>query len=372
MTLKTVVKVKIASSFILLGGLAMGLWGCSSADNPLHPEQIISKALDESEDLGAYYAEAELITRDKNEVADRIYLKEWSDGKGKRRAETAYADGSGRNIAVNDGKTLISYMPETNQALLIENSPELLELNQMSPKDQAELLLKNIQDSHEIVAEGEDEVAGRKTYHISAKAKEESALFGDQEIWIDKETWLVLKFVSSSGDRVSEMVYTRLDLDPEFPSGIFTLDLPEDVQIREPDEISPTAEVTLEEAAEAVGQPFLHFPEKDGLALARIEKIELKGELNRIEVNLDYQKDRLPFFTLTVFESPEESEGDAGLFPGEKEVTIRGQKGVYMDMDGFRSLVWQENGLNYSILFTDPNLSLEEFSALAEGMILTD
>jgi len=358
---------KRTGMFALIGVLLMGILGCSP-DNQFLPDQVIQNALERADQPLAYYVEGELKSSGEGET-ETIYFKEWVSDDGKRRIETGYGDGSGKSIAVNDGTRLISYQPETNQAFLIESS-ELAELNQMSPKQQAEQLLNLIQDTHEITSGGEDEIAGRKAYRVIAKAKDEESLLGDQELWIDKENWMVLKMVSVSGDLQSEMVLTKVEFHPDFPADTFELQLPDHVEMIDPDQVTPTTEVTLDEAAENLGKPFLYFPETDGLKMTRIEMVELQGELKRKEVNIDYQKDGLPAFTMTVFPSPEDTGEEIGRLPGEKDVTVRGQEGTYTEMNEFRSLVWQENGLNYSILFIDPNLTLEQFTALADEMAL--
>jgi outer membrane lipoprotein-sorting protein len=361
-------KIKNAAGIFVIGVLAMGIFGCAP-ENQFLPQQVINNALEKTEEPASYYIEAEMRTIEDGKETEHILLKEWVSEEGKRRTETQYADGGGKNIAVNDGTKLISYQPETNQAFLIENT-ELSELNQMSPKHQAEQLLKMVQDTHEITDGGEEKIAGREAYRLIAKAKDKESLLGDQELWIDKENWMVLKMVSASGDVQSEMVLTKVDLNPAIPAETFALELPEHVQIVDLEEMNPTTEVTLAEAAENIGTTFLYFPETGGLAISRIELVELAGELKRKEVNFDYQKGGLPYFTMTVFPSSEDSGEDIGRLPGEKVVTVRGQEGTYMEMGDFRSLVWQENGLNYSIVFVDPNLTLEQLTALADSMAL--
>jgi len=361
-------KIKNAAGIFVIGVLAMGIFGCAP-ENQFLPQQVINNALEKTEEPASYYIEAEMRTIEDGKETERILLKEWVSEEGKRRTETQYEDGSGKNIAVNDGTKLISYQPEMNQAFLIENT-ELSELNQMSPKHQAEQLLKMIRDTHEITDGGEEKIAGRAAYRLIAKAKEKESLLGDQELWIDKENWMVLKMVSASGDVQSEVVLTKVDLNPAIPAETFVLELPEHVQIVDLKEMNPTTEVTLAEAAEKIGTTFLYFPEAGGLSISRIELVELAGELKCKEVNFDYQKDGLPYFTMTVFPSSKDSGEDIGRLPGEKVVTVRGQEGTYMEMGDFRSLVWQENGLNYSIVFVDPNLTLEQFTALADSMAL--
>lgn len=366
-----VTRLKIARTVKVIGFLGvimMGTFGCSSeSGNQYSPEQVINNALKEEQTVNTYYAEVEMSMMGEEGQVEKLLLKEWN-GDGKRKIETEKEDGSEYNVAINDGKKLISYQPDLKQALIVEDE-ELLELNQVSPKQQAEQILSVIRDSHEISTEGEEEILGRSTYHLKATQKEENGLLGDQEIWVDKENWMVLKSKSATGDFKVEMVYTKLELDADIPEDTFTLDLPDDVQIQDlSDSVSNSEEITLEEAVAKIGKPFLYVKEEAGLTISRIEVVELKGELNRNEVNIDYQKDGLPYFTMTVFKSPDEVGEGMEMMPGEQAVKIRNQEGSFMDLDEFRSVSWPEEGLNYNILFIDSNLTFDEISSIASDM----
>lgn len=358
--------IKIAGILVAMSVLFVG---CASGENQFSPEQVINNALEGTTEMGAYYGESEMKTSENGQDMEHLLMKEWVSEDGKRRVETMDRNTGKTSIAVNDGNNLTSYEPEAKQAFVIEDNPELLSMSQLSPKQQAEQLLKTIQETHEISAGGEEEVAGRETYHLIAKAKEDNALMGDQELWIDKENWMVLKMNSSSGDIQTEMTYTKVEIDPEIPADTFTLDLPDDAKVQDMEDMNNTQEVTLNEAADSIGKAFLHFPETEELSISNVELLEIGGELQRNEVNINYQKDGLPYFTMTVFESPEQTEGEMETLSGEETVMIRGIEGTYTEMNEFRSLVWQEEGLTYSIILTDPNLTLDTFKALTEDMV---
>lgn len=358
-------KLKHAIIMTMIGGIFLTLAACSDGEQFL-PEQVINNAVSKTVDPVSYYAEAEMKTEGFGET-EHVIIKEWVDEDGKRRTEAQLKEGSDLNISVNDGTKLIHYNEEMNQAYVINNDEVLAELNQMSPKEQANRLLVSIQQTHEISAAGEEEIAGRKAYHLIAKAKEPSSLVGDQELWIDKENWVVLKMISTSGDFKSELLFTKFELQPNLSPDLFTIELPDDVELIDFEELSPTKNVSLEEAVNAIGQSFLYFPEEQDRIITQIELVELKGEINRNEVNIDYELNGLPSFTLTIFPTPED--GGLELLPGEKEVKIRENTGTYLEFNDFRSLVWQEDGLSYSVIFVDPNVTLEQFAALADDMV---
>jgi outer membrane lipoprotein-sorting protein len=353
-----------------LGVMIMGLFGCSSGTKNFTPEQVVSHALEEEEQEETYYGEIDMLTSVKDGENEKFKMKEWRSGDGKVRMETTEADGSDESIAVNDGNTFVTYEKDKNQAYFIDD-PELLAFNQPSPKEQAQQLLEMIRDTHDISNKGSEKIAGRETYHLTAKAKETNTLFGDQELWIDKENWMVLKMTFHTGDTKTEMTYTKIDFDADIPSGTFEFDLPEDVEMKNLNDINNESEITLEEAQANIGE-FYYFPEADALKITAVDMIELTGELKRKEVNIDYKQDGLPLLTLTIFDSPEEMDNEALDLPGEKKVTIRGTDGFFTDTKEFRSLVWQEKGKNYSILLIDPNLTLDELKDMASEMEIAE
>ena len=356
---------------MMMAVMAMGLFGCSFEGNQYSPEQVISNALEDTTGPEAYYAESEMTISEKGEIVEQSVIKEWRSDDGKIRIDTEGKDGKDKAIVVNDGKKFTMYQEDQNQALISED-PELFSFSPPSLKEQAGLLLEMIEDTHTISIEGEEEIVDRMTYHLVAKANKDNTLLGDMEIWIDKENWMALKTISNTGDSELEMVYTKIDFESKISPEIFTLDLPEGVEIQDLEEMNDVTEVTIEEAAGNIEKPILYFTEKDGLEIEKIEMTEMQGELNRKEVSIDYTKDGLPLFMLAVFESPEESTEDDISIPGEETVTIRGLEGSTMELSDFRSLLWQENGVNYSVVLIDPNFSFDEFIDMTTDMELVE
>lgn len=349
-------------TLILLGGLLMA---CSSDNNMFSPDQVISQALENSEKIDSYIAESKIVISENDQIVEENVLKEWRHEDGRVRIETLDEAGETISIVVNDGNELIIYDLESEQASVIDD-PELIALNQQSPKEQAELSLSIVRDTHDLTLKDETEIAGRDVNHLVATPKEKNQLIGKQEIWIDKENWLVLKITSESGDQLIDMMYETVDFNVDIDDTMFSLDLPENVELIDLDDIHDVDEVSLTEAADALGQPFLYIPEDDSLEISTLEKSDLQGIVNRIEIDIDYKKDDLPYVTLSIFETPDDV--DDMTMPDETETTIRGQDATYIDMKGFRSVFWDEDGLRYSLSTIDPNLSIEDILELTETM----
>ena len=354
---------------IMMAGMAMGLFSCSFEESHFSPEQVITNALEETDGVTSFYGESEMTFSDNGEE-ERAIIKEWRSSDGKIRIESENQAGGESSIVVNDGNKITMYLVEKNQAIITEMGEDLF--TQPSPKEQTKTLLTMVEDTHTISIEDEEKVANRMTYHLIAKGNEEGALLGDMEMWIDKENWIALKSISTTGDSKVEIVYKKIDFNREIPLDIFTLDLPENVDIQNVDDLNETLEVTLEEAVENVGSPLFYFPEKEGREIAKIEMDELKGEFDRIEINMEYEKDGLPLLTLSIFEPAANLDGGDSTFPGEKTIEIREGKGIITDMENFRTLLWQEEGLTYSIILYDPALTFEALVDWTEDMELVE
>lgn len=353
--------------FLILGIIITGLIGCTSETSNLTPNEVIKHVLEEQKEVEAYSAEGESTSTISGEDSEEMVMREWRSEAGEIRIEMKNKDGSDQTIAVNDGEKLITYQVDENQAFII-GDPEILGFNQPSAQEQATFLLNLIRETHDITIEGEEKIAGRNTYHLVAKVTEDNSLFGDQEMWIDKEHWLVLKSTLTIGDTKSEAVYTKIDFGVKAEPEMFTLDLPEGTAIQELEDMSDIREVTLEEAVNDIGQQMLYFQEESGIEMKEIKLTELEGEVLHKEVSIDYEKENLPLLTLAIFETHVEAEDEESIFPGEEEIEIRGQTGSFTDLDGFRSLIWEEDGLTYSVMLIDQDLTLEVLKEMTEEM----
>jgi len=344
-------------------------FGCAEESSNYSPEQMINHAIAE-EELPAYYAESTSATSTESSDEEISIMREWRSDDGKIRVEVENEAGEDRSVAVNDGSSVTTHQMDENKFIVMDDE-ELLEFNPPSQKEQANLMLEQIRDTHEVSSEEDDEVAGRETYHLVAEPIENNSLFGRQEIWIDKENWMVLKMIFWTGNQKMEMLYTKVDLDPDIPEEKFTLDIPDDAEVTNVNDLNNTEEVTLKDAVEGVGKPFLYFPDEAGMEIGSIEKDDLTGLVERTEINIEYTKDGVPFATLAVFESPDDVDKGFAM-PDEEEATVRGVDGTFTDTDGLRLLNWQEDGLTYSMIVIDPNIELEELQQLTEQMVLVE
>ncbi|MGE7919027.1 LolA family protein [Viridibacillus sp. NPDC093762] len=355
--MKTIVK-----TLSLVGIMTIGLVGCSTEESQFSPEQVIQNTLKDSKPVGPYYGEYDMTLSD-----EKMHVKEWIGEGSKRRIEISDEKGKQQSLSVNDGENMTSYDQAQNTAIVMSITDELKDVSQSSPKEQAELLLKAVKDTHDISLKGEEKILDRKTYHLVAKGKGEKTLFGDMEIWVDKENWMVLKTKISTVSGDTQMEYTKLDFDAKIPNSTFTLDLPKDVKIQEIDSTMKSEQITSDELPTVFKKAFLYFPEKSKFKMAKIEVMDV---VDHKELSIEYEKDGVVFFSLSVLPTPKDTGEKTETIPGEKQVKVRGQKGSIMEMNTFRSVSWSEKGFNYTIMPTNPDLKMKEILKMVEDMKL--
>src|SRR5699024_3254788 len=130
------------------------LMACSSNKNPFSPEQVISHALENKEKINSYIATSNIAIYEKDKTIEEYQFKEWRHEDSLVRTEMYDPEGEVMTIIVNDGNTMTIYDLENNQASVIED-PELMELNQQSPREQTELSLALVKDSHDLTLKDE-------------------------------------------------------------------------------------------------------------------------------------------------------------------------------------------------------------------------
>ncbi|MFF5996492.1 outer membrane lipoprotein carrier protein LolA [Lysinibacillus sp. KU-BSD001] len=335
--------------------LSLSLAACSDAEN-YSPQEIIDQVMQETTEVSSFYGEYVMDIGD----GQPSTIKQW-EKDGKRRIEVSDESGA-KVITVNDGKTLTSYDEQSKSAFVYHLTAEGTEpLMQPSPKEQAHMLLKMVENTHEISVGEEEKVAGRDTYHLIAKAKEENGLMGDLEVWVDKKTWMTLKSVSRNGDMVLTIEYTMFDVDQKIEDSLFALDLPADVTVETEEMISPE-QVTIEEAKAALGE-FLVMKEQNGITLESVTDMKVE---ERPEFVLNYSLDGEPVFALSVF-VPTESYTEIGPKTGET-IEVRGQQVEKIDLNAFRYVQWTENNYQYGIILENPDVTFEEIYEYIEQM----
>lgn len=345
---------------ILLSVILLILGGCSQKVE-VSAEEIIHNAIESEKEVINYLGKADMKFFEGEELTEHILLEEYVADE-KKKVVTIDQLLKQRVEVLNDGETMLMY-DETNEQALEMDVTEFGDLAGLSPKEQFKTLMESMQDSHTYKIIGEEKVLDFDTYHIEVKAKEADNLLGDIEVWVDQKTWFVVKTISETGDTRTELEYTELDFSPKFAKDTFTLDTPDNIEITDLAKDFGPDTVTVEEAETALGQAFLMFSEET-IDLASVQMYGYSSELNRSEVELMYHsKDGIPMFSLSIFPTPE------GMGIEETDLEIRGNAAEYEEVTD--SILWDEDGLRYSIVLANPDADIDEVAEWTENMILS-
>lgn len=356
-------KLKARNIIMLIGLSLFILGGCSKTMN-VSAEEIIHNAIESEKDVDTYYGESKMKITEGEDVIEEATMKEYVGKDGKRKITTESKLNEQTTETLNDGEKLIVYEEGKDNAYEMDLSE--VDTGTMSPKEQIQTMLKSMENSHEYELVGEEKVLDLDTYHIKLTAKEKDNLFGDMELWIDQKTWFVVKTISETGDDKMEVEYTKLDFSPKFDDTTFTIDIPDGVEISSMEDNFAPKSVTLEEVEETFGQPFLIIPDGEDIQLNTIEMNDLTESIGRYEADLEYtSSEDVPMFFLTIFPTPE---GDDMEITSDKH-QIRGNNAL-IDEE-ISNIAWDEDGLRYSIIATNPDMSIEDMIALTEKMTLS-
>ena len=330
--------------------LSLSLAACSATED-YSPQEILNNAMQETADLSSYYAEYKMDLGE----GTIITVKQWTKNN---KIRTEAQDNNGEtSIAINDGKQLTSYLSSEKTATVFDLNAGGEEYLIPTLKEQVMHMYNLIKDTHEITFAEDEKIAGHDTYHLIAKVKEKSTLFGDMEIWVDKKTWMPLKSTIVSGDMTSTSEYTKYEPNSKIDDSVFVINLPDDVIIQK-ETINLPTNITLEEA-KLLHESFLVVPESTGYSIDSIEDFHVE---NTKEIAFNYVKNDVLQFTLSMF-IPDEP-----LTEMEEPISVRGIQGSLSEFGSFRLLQWEENGLRYNVIFENPDLSYDDFLNLAEQM----
>ncbi|WP_339285706.1 hypothetical protein [Oceanobacillus sp. FSL K6-3682] len=336
------------------------LGGCSQ-DMQVSAEEIIHNAIESEKEITDFYGEAEMKMFEGEELAEQMIMKEYHSGSDRKIVMEGKLQGEEAE-ALNDGEMMQVY-DKTNETVMEVDTSEMGDIYALSPKENFQAMIDTMEDSHTYEVVGEEELLDRDTFHIKMEAKEANSLLGDTEVWVDKETWIVIKSISEAAEIRTESEYTKLDFSPEFDENTFTMEIPDDVEINNIEDMFSSDSVTLEEAEEALGQEFLIFPEED-IQIMDIQVHDLDNEQSGEEIQLSYgTKEGVSLFELFI------SIADEDTTIEDPNMEIRGTPAEYEEM--FSSMKWDEDGLNYFVMRMDNEEGVDDIVEWAEDMVLS-
>ncbi|HIG48820.1 MAG TPA: outer membrane lipoprotein carrier protein LolA [candidate division Zixibacteria bacterium] len=205
---------------VMLIGL-VAIEGTEAPAKKITAEAITKKMQQRIDKVGGLSAEFSISTYmaalDQNrESSGRLYILR---KKGKLRLERA------DQTIVSDGKSVWTYIPANQQIIVMP-----AEDSKAGIRPDEFLFFYTNQYTHTLI--GDEMIDGVVHYELHLKANTVLADFPELRIWVDSGEWLTRR-VLYADDMGSETVvqFTHIRLNPDLPSGTFTLSAPEGVEV---------------------------------------------------------------------------------------------------------------------------------------------
>ncbi|KKG12863.1 hypothetical protein EO92_12400 [Methanosarcina sp. 2.H.A.1B.4] len=273
-------------------------------------------------------------------------------------------------IVVSDGEFMWTYDPKTNTVMKMEmpDTPVLGELDSAG-------IIGEFLNKTDVSLLGMEEIDGRPAYLLEANPKEEGEglLFVDgMKLWVDKETWMPLRYemYDSSGDLMMELEIRDLEINQRIPDSEFVFEVPEGATVKTLnfDSLIPE-EMTLEEARESAGFEILvpeYLPEGYAFNYSTVSNNSLiapEGQASET-VFLRYENEDGDYIFLS--ETVHENEAlEAPIMNSAEEVSINGMEGKYLDLGDMNILSWKIGDIDLSLT---TSLEREELLKIAESV----
>ncbi|AKA68411.1 LolA family protein [Clostridium scatologenes] len=362
---------KILAIFTIALITASLFQGCSSLKkDTIIPGEVINKAMSAYEKPKSYYAESKLEIYENGKLSETANIKEWTDNSSNRKRIRYEANFSisGKNISTNDGNKILVYMEKDKKAMSMKAGNTLSEINN-DYKSNLMKQLSSISKTHDLTYKGEENINGFKTYHLYAKPKEKNSILGDMNYWIDESSWFLIKCTSESSNVKTGTEYTKIKFSPKLDNSLFTQNIPSDVKIEDIDSNTPKEnKIDMKEAEKIAEKPILTLKEASGYKLKSVTYTDVPGVKHK-EIDQTYEKngaDQLILTTIVPYDSKAIEKDDTKI-DGEKDITIRGKKGMSME-EPIKTISWSEDGFNYNLLIQDPTLNVDNGKKLVESL----
>lgn len=274
-------------------------------------------------------------------------------------------------IAVSDGEFMWIFDPKTNTVMKME-MPDTPILGEM---DYAGIIAGFLNET-DVSLLGVEEIDGRSAYVLEASPKEEGEgiqLVDGMKLWVDKETWMPLRYemYDSSGDLMIEIEILDLKVNAGIPDSEFVFEVPEGATVKtvDLDSFEIPEQTTLEEARESAGFEILvpeYLPEGYAFNYSMVSNdswIAPEGQACET-VSLTYENEEEDIISLseTVYET---EAPEAAIMNSAEDVSINGTEGKYLTLGDMKILSWEIGDIDMSL---SASLDKTELLKIAESI----
>lgn len=194
-------------------------------------EEIIEPLLSIENEVKPLYAEGKYKIFEKDELIGEVEFHEYVDKNGRKKIIEFDKKVGTESLTINNGEQAIVHAVGSKLAKQYEIADDNDTFDYLTQMNHLTYYLMYVQDSHSAVYKGEEERNGFLTDHLILEPESELSMVRDFEIWVDKESNAIIKAIVQTGDKQTEMEYSKIDFSPQFDENTFNMDLPAEVKI---------------------------------------------------------------------------------------------------------------------------------------------
>lgn len=234
-------------------------------------------------------------------------------------------------------------------------------------KDYAMLVITNLAKEYDLKIKDNVKINGRQTQHITAISKE----LGEkeiQEIWIDQNTWLIVKERVQQGNYSVEFEYVDFRINPRIDEDMFEVEIPTNANVEylHHNLERTNEEVTLEQAVKRLGIPIFYLEENQDISLISVRYIETMNTLDR-RVDLTY---RIRGDKEIIVQNSPSSVFYEKLDLGYEKIIIQGKEAMYCEIGSMKLIEFVDNNVICDLYVKNSEISRQELIELANQLIL--
>ena len=221
---------KILKSMLLLTFITLALFASGCTEKDLSAEEIASRMLEKQDSIQdysytmhtAYYVGEKAIESEFKTIYKKPYMiKNFIQEPGKEE----------ETLVLSDGEFRWTYTPGTNTVM----KTKLPKTSEITKSDYLTLIGITLNDTN-VSLLGVEKLDNRETYLLKTSPKDtgESAAQYYTKVWVDKETWMPLKYemYDSSGNLTAKVEIWDLKVNSGIPDSEFVFNIPDGAEIK--------------------------------------------------------------------------------------------------------------------------------------------
>ncbi len=274
-------------------------------------------------------------------------------------------------MVVSEGEVMWTYDPKTNTVMKME-MPDTPVLGEM---DYAGIIGEFLNET-DVSLLGMEEIDGRSAYLLETSPKgdgEGIQLVDGMKLWVDKETWMPLRYemYDSDGSLMIELEIRDLKVNQGIPDSEFVFEVPEGATVKtvDLDSFELPEEITLEEARESAGFEILvpeYLPEGYAFNHSTVSNnswIAFEGHAcETVSLTYENEEEDAIYLSETVYEA---GAPEAPFMNTAEDVSINGVEGKYLTLGDMKILKWKIREIELSL---SASLEKDELLKIAESI----